>query len=305
MPRQAREKAGSRVYHVILRGVNSQQIFECNDDYIRFVTTLRRHTEPYKDGETGCEEPTHFVVFAYCLMSNHVHLLVMEGSEDIGTTMKRIASSYVRYYNGKYNRIGHLFQERFKSQPVENIDYFVTLLRYIHQNPLKPYLVANLADYPWSSWREYIGAEKTPFCKTEVVLRRIALADLRALIEKPMTDAEEDGLMDIEDKPNRHFFTDDDVCRLIQEYSGARNSSEFQDLPRPQQKHYLYQLHDLGIGPRALSRLTGVSYSIVQRATSAANDHKFYPHIESESESFVSEPIQPYGDECVEKFPEY
>ncbi len=71
------------------------------------------------------------------------------------------------------------------------MDYLITLLHYIHQNPLKPHLVKNLKDYPWSSWREYIGIEEHPFCKTGAVLRRISLEDLSALIERPMKDEEE------------------------------------------------------------------------------------------------------------------
>ena len=94
--------------------------FKCGDDYQLFVDLLRKHSAPYMDEVTGVEEPQHFAVYAYCQMSNHVHILARECSEEIGDTMKRIASSYVRYYNGKYNRIGHLFQERFKSQPVED-----------------------------------------------------------------------------------------------------------------------------------------------------------------------------------------
>ena len=85
-------------------------------------------------------------------MGNHVHLLIKVSSETLDQIMKRIFSSYVYYYNHKYGRIGHLFQEQFKSQPVGDWDYFLTLLRYIHQNPLKPHLVTSLREYK-SVWR--------------------------------------------------------------------------------------------------------------------------------------------------------
>ena len=110
-------------------------------------------------------------------MGNHVHHLIKESSETLAQIMKRISSSYVYYYNHKYGRIGHLFQERFKSQPVGDWDYFLTLLRYIHQNPLKPHLVTSLREYKWSSWLEYIGEEKNTFCATNVVLSRIKLEE--------------------------------------------------------------------------------------------------------------------------------
>ena len=87
-------------------------------------------------------------------MGNHFHLLIRERDESLGETVKRIASSYVYYYNRKYGRDGHLFKERFKSEPVNDMVYFVTLLRYIHQNPVKAGMVMNVKDYAYSSWGE-------------------------------------------------------------------------------------------------------------------------------------------------------
>ena len=163
MARKARTHSDSGVYHVILRGVNKQQIFECTEDYQRFLNILRTLTVREQD-ESGHRSKPNCVVYAYCLMGNHVHLLIKESSETLTQIMKRISSSYVYYYNHKYGRIGHLFQERFKSQPVGDWGYFLTLLRYIHQNPLKPRLVTSLREYRWSSWLEYIGQEKNAFC---------------------------------------------------------------------------------------------------------------------------------------------
>ena len=151
MARTARTHSDSGVYHAILRGVNKQQIFECTEDYQRFLNILRTLTVQEQD-ESGYRSKPNCVVYAYCLMGNHVHLLIKESSETLAQIMKRISSSYVYYYNHKYGRIGHLFQERFKSQPVGDWNYFLTLLRYIHQNPLKPHLVTSLREYK-SVWR--------------------------------------------------------------------------------------------------------------------------------------------------------
>lgn len=298
MPRQARQKSELKVYHAILRGVNKQQIFECTEDYEHFVRILQRQcglpveTRPSKVAkhrsyqevvDEGLEPPPmiedstkvpdrHCYLYGWCLMGNHVHLLLKESDEPIGDVMKRISSSYVYYYNHKYDRVGHLFQERFKSQPVEDWTYFLTLLRYIHQNPLKPHLVDDLKDYRWSSWHEFLGQYTQPFTSTNVVLSRISLTELSELINQPLTDDEEDGLLDVDVKPRRTGFDDADVWQLLTQYSGATNATEFQALPRPMQKHYLYMAHEQGVGPRTLSRLTGVSYSVVYKATSAANE---------------------------------
>lgn len=93
-------------------------------------------------------------------MGNHVHLLMKEGNEEIGNTMKRIEVSYAYWYNWQYNRKGHLFQDRFKSEPVEDDAYFLTVLRYIHQNPVKAGLISDIETYRWSSIGEYIGKRR-------------------------------------------------------------------------------------------------------------------------------------------------
>lgn len=98
MPRQARTKSATNIYDAILRGVHKQQVFEDNEDYIRFLNVLRRQTQPDVDAQGQIFQPRCYV-YAYCLMGNHVHLLLKEESETIGDIMKRIASSYVYYYN--------------------------------------------------------------------------------------------------------------------------------------------------------------------------------------------------------------
>lgn len=153
MPRQARTASGTGIFHVMVRGINHQNIFEEAEDYYQFINTLDRMRYQYDDDGLRCG--TNCTLYAYCLMSNHVHLLIRERDESIGDTIKRIASSYVYYYNHKYLRDGHLFKERFKSEPVNDMAYFTILLRYIHQNPLKAGIVENIKDYEYSSWCEY------------------------------------------------------------------------------------------------------------------------------------------------------
>ena len=118
----------------MMRGINHQNIFEEPEDYYQFINTLDRLRVLYDDLGLPCG--TSFTLYGYCLMANHFHLLIREREETIGNIVKRIASSYVYYYNHKYLRNGHLFRERFKSEPVNDISYFTTLLRYIHHEPL-------------------------------------------------------------------------------------------------------------------------------------------------------------------------
>ncbi len=121
-------------------------------------------------------------------MSNHFHILIRECDWNISEIIKSLASSYVYYYNRKNERIGHLFQERFKSEPCNDMEYFTTLLRYIHQNPVKAGIVANAANYEWSSWSQYYLRDNVvgwPICNVQTVLKRISLEDLKALIDEP------------------------------------------------------------------------------------------------------------------------
>ena len=145
MARGSREKSNSGIYHILIRGINRQNIFENNEDRIQFIDLL------YKNRKT-----TGYQLYAYCLINNHIHLLIKEGDINISNLMKRILTSYVYWYNWQHNRRGHLFQDRFKSETVEDNDYLLKVLRFIHQNPLHAGLVFNMEDYQWSSYNEYI-----------------------------------------------------------------------------------------------------------------------------------------------------
>lgn len=135
------------IYHIILRGINRQTIFEDDDeDAIKFLQTLKDY-----------ESKSGYEIYAYCLMGNHIHILIKEGQEKLGTAIKRIGVSYVYWYNSKYDRTGHLFQGRYKSEVVENDKYLLTVLRYIHQNPLKAGITKDIEEYKWSSYNEYVN----------------------------------------------------------------------------------------------------------------------------------------------------
>ena len=148
MPRISRKLSKTGMYHVMLRGNEQRKIFLYDEDRKRFIETLR---------EKGKEK--EFSVLAYCLMDNHVHLLIREGKDQINRVMKRIGVSYVYYFNKKYKRTGHLFQDRFKSEPINDERYMLAAARYIHNNPVKAKIVEEPDQYRWSSYNEYLGRE--------------------------------------------------------------------------------------------------------------------------------------------------
>ena len=261
MPRKARKGSGTGIFHVMMRGINHQNIFEDAEDNYQFINTLDRMRKSYDDDGNPCGTNCSF--YAYCLMGNHFHLLIREREEKVGETIKRIASSYVYYYNRKYLRDGHLFKERFKSEPVNDIEYFVTLLRYIHQNPVKAGIVEHVNEYEYSSWGEYDGTVEPVFqlCDTGTVLRRIPFEDLEALVNEPLAD--DIYCLDIEG-PSRGRPSDDQVWAYIKDETGMTNSSAFQQLDSETRCRVLKELKEKGASHRQLERLTGIGRGVIQ-----------------------------------------
>lgn len=129
----------------MIRGNDRNNIFYDEEDKLRFIETLYQK-----------KQDNAFFLHAFCLMDNHVHMMIQEGTEDIANVMKRITISYVFYFNHKYKRVGHLFQDRFKSEKIEDDQYVLALVRYIHQNPVKAGIVKTAGDYKWSSYIGYM-----------------------------------------------------------------------------------------------------------------------------------------------------
>lgn len=144
MSRKSREISPTGVYHVMLRGINRGRIFDDEQDCRKFVKILRQVTHP-KDKDDA-PLPPYCSIYAYCLMDNHIHLLIAEGTESLSNTMKRIGVAYVSYYNKRNERLGPLFHDRFRSEPVADAGYFINLLRYVHCNPVE----AGIVEHPLS-----------------------------------------------------------------------------------------------------------------------------------------------------------
>lgn len=282
MARQARVVSDSGIYHVILRGVNRMRIFVDEADYLYLLDRMHQMTE-------------HAEIFAFCLMSNHIHILMREVEEPIGMVMKRVTSSYVYYFNHKYGRVGHLFQERFKSQPVEDDEYFVTLLRYIHQNPVKAGMVASAENYRWSSWHELMGDGELPFCNRQYVLNMITREELRNLVLTPLDDVKVSGILDYEDQDadEESFLKLDRLQELMLEICGCRNAEEFSCLPKSRQQDFVGEMVYEGAGIRDLSVLTGIPKSTVHRIATKWKE-KYGP-----SSMIVAD------DSDVEDYPDY
>jgi putative transposase len=129
----------------MMRGNNRQDIFIDDEDKSRVLNILE---DKKKAGE--------YYLYAYCVMDNHIHMVIMECKDPVARIIKRITASYSHYFNKKYKRIGHVFQERYKSETIEDEGYLLSAIRYVHQNPVKAGIGA-IEGYEWSSFRDYLG----------------------------------------------------------------------------------------------------------------------------------------------------
>lgn len=257
MPRQARVKSRSRIYHIIWRGANRQEIFHDDEDCKYFLDMI----EKYK-------RKAEMSVYAWCLMSNHIHLLLREGNEAISVTMKRIGVSFVGYYNWKYRTSGHLFQDRFKSENVENDSYLLTVVRYIHQNPVKARIVKRVDEWKWSSCLGYYNENVYPrnLLDGDFILRIFSTdrttskERFKAFNEKTNHD------QCLEDHAKRRL-TDEEARPIIKALLGTIEIAQVKSLPRLQRNDILRKVKRIdGLSQRQCARILGVSPNLVFKA---------------------------------------
>ncbi len=252
MPRTAREKSKTGIYHVILRGVNRQTIFEDEEDAEKFLQTLREY-----------KKESEYEIYAYCLMGNHTHILIKEGKEDLGIAMRRIGASYVYWYNWKYERTGHLFQDRYKSEVVEDDKYLLTVLRYIHQNPLKAGLAQDIKEYRWSSYVEYINRSRTVDSEFILSIFDNDREKSKILFEKFHEVENNSQCLDIDENKR---IKDSEAVEIIKEACNISHCIDIQKFDRAERDKYLKIIKEKGLSTRQIARLTGINRNIVLKA---------------------------------------
>ncbi|MGI6622752.1 MAG: transposase [Acetivibrionales bacterium] len=252
MPRIPRKISDSGVYHIMVRGINKQDIFQDKEDRIIFLKKLK-----------AVKERSECKVYAYCLMSNHVHLLIAEGKESIGQIMKRLGTAYAYWYNNKYDRVGHLFQGRFRSEPVNVDTYLLAALRYIHQNPVKAGITLSCNDYTWSSYHEYIDSGKQTKGITDTGLGLDIAGSLKQFTEFHQEHGSSD-MIDIEDTIK---ITDMQAEKLINEVLAGKTSSDISQMKKVDRNRLIRDIKALpGVSQKQIMKVTGLSRNIIQRA---------------------------------------
>ena len=243
MPRQAR--ATGEYMHIIVRGNGKQILFEDTTDREKYLYLLKKYAEE-----------TEISILAYCLMENHVHLLIQDPDRKCSVFMKKIDLSYARYYNGKYERIGHLFQDRYRSEIVTNDVYLLSAFRYILNNPEKAG-ICRAESYPWSSYREY-NTEKG--LSDPAILRKMigGEAQFRAFMRQ------QDDVEHLDTQTRRR--DDEWALGVIKKTLNIASGTQLQQFRKEQRDNALALLKEKGLTVRQLERLTGINRGVIQKA---------------------------------------
>lgn len=257
MPRRERQKSSTKVYHVILRGNAKQDIFFDKQDYEKFMKGICNTKEKYE-----------YKLYVYCLMTNHIHLVIYDENDKLSKILQSLTITYSTYFNKKYERVGHLFQNRFLSKNVETREYFMQLCRYIHQNPCKAG-ISKINSYGWSSYKEYIIKPK--IIDTQPIMQFFGENAQEAkmnFIKFHDIIIENKYASDLLEYEIREKLTDEETKRYIENILGMENISDLKKLEIKQRNNKLKELKKIkGTSMIQIARIVGVSAKMIERAT--------------------------------------
>lgn len=256
MPRMARVKSSTKVYHVILRGNAKQDIFLNQQDYEKFIKEIGKTKEKYQ-----------YELYAYCLMTNHVHMILFDKNDNLSKTLQSLAVSYSSYWNKKYERVGHLFQNRFLSKNVETGEYLKNLCRYIHQNPHKSG-IAKIEEYQWSSYQEYVKESKIINKKQVLMLfNNCEKNAVKDFIEFHKVNIRQENMNDFMEYEMIEKLDDERAKQYLMEILKLEDMHELSTYSIAKRKEYLKKLIGIrGISNRQIARITGLSKRMIEIA---------------------------------------
>ena len=262
MPRHQRKLSKTSVYHIMLRGNERKKIFESNEEKQRLLDDISVKQNEFE-----------FSIYAYCIMDNHVHIVINSKDKDISTIMKGIAIRYAYFYNVQHNRIGHVFQDRFKSETVEDERYLMAVIRYIHNNPVKAKIVNRSEDYQWSTYRQFLRnpnpASSTVKVDTQYVLSIIAKEQQAAITEFIRFTKEEDPLsyLDCEDEDTirtvvqgREYLKD-----YLSKYHGGSQWEKLKQDALIKNEVIWHLRGNTNLSIRTIAQVLGVDRNVVER----------------------------------------
>ncbi len=235
------------LYHVVIRGVGHQLIVEDDTDRQRFVATLSSSVR---------QEDGHII--AWCLMDNHVHILLEMPLERVAAAMHRAETMYANWFNDRYGRVGHLFQGRYFSEPIKDEGQLLATVRYIHMNPETAGL-ATFDSWAWSSYREYV--DEPQICDVSLVRGMFDGAeDFREFTQTRREDLPTGSVAMLGNGAS--------TSELLQFARFALDGAEPSGLAecgRRQRDEGIARLRGCGFSIRQIERMTGVSRGVISR----------------------------------------
>jgi putative transposase len=161
MARKNRVWYPNAAYHITTRGNHRNDIFREDSDYEFYLGSIEESLYYFQN---------KYEIICYCLMTNHTHIQIQTTDIPVSDLMKRISCSYAKYFNEKYNYIGHLYQGRYGAELIETDEYYLDVSRYIHLNPVKAKMFNKPEEYKWSSYNMFIGIEKEKIVQPKSIL---------------------------------------------------------------------------------------------------------------------------------------
>jgi len=246
MPRAQRQKSESGFYHIMVRGEGRRILFEDDEDRVVFLRLLSNALDQY--GATA---------FAWCLMSNHAHVLAKVDPGNLPRMMQSLTSGYAVYYNKKHDHVGHVFGGRFNSKPIETDEYFLQVVRYIHMNPVEEGLTYTCM-YKWSSYCDFLDG--TGFVDIAFVLEAFGGLDQFVSFHEGM---EVERLS----RPNmpRSRMSDDEARGVAKRLLGELSPTMLGGCAKSERDAAIARLRSAGLSVRQIERLTGIGRGIISR----------------------------------------
>lgn len=253
MPREPRKFSSTGIYHIILRSINQHIIFEEDADYQKMLFLL-----------SDCKRTFDIDIYAYCLMDNHIHLLIYSSEDCLASFFQSLGTRFVRWYNTKYSRSGHLFQDRYYSIAVENKPQYLSTLVYIHNNPVKSSVCRFPSEYRWSSFNAFYG-QKNPLVDIshsyDIAGSKDLLLQYFAVNSTPFDESQIKPAFE----KSRQFIPDKDALNIFKEVTHLSSTSEVVKLTKTLRNNYIGILRGKGLTQKQIARLMDISISTVKR----------------------------------------
>lgn len=255
MPRKIRVFSNSKVYHIILKGIDNQDIFYDDQDRRVFLKHLSITKKEY-----------NYNIYSYCLMTNHIHMVIRSEKEFLSKAMQSLMVRYVQYFNRKYKRTGTLVQNRFKSKNIENQRYFLEVCRYVHRNPENAG-IAKTEEYKWSSYKEYIG--KAKLVDKDTLLHYFD-DDINQFIEFTIKNNTYEYLNELSEYELIRKLTDEDVSNIIIKIFEIKDVSDipyfFKSLNKTELEEAIQKLKKIkGSNKTQISRIVRITRKVIER----------------------------------------